>query len=451
MHIAEFLAEVPPFDTLSPSAMGWLVSQIEMEEYYADDQIVRKGEPGDCMYVIVRGEVAIPVEHADGRTRFRARLPERHFFGEMAILTDEPRSADVFAVSDCGLASIPGAAILDLIDESPDVASFLTEVLGERLMEQGGIQKVGKYELVRKIGRGGMSVVYEGQHPDLERPVAVKMLSHALVHRRNFAKRFRNEGRIIAALDHTNIVKVFDMEEAYATFFIVMEKLEGPDLSQIIEKEGALDHSRVRGILKQVAAALDYAHSKGVVHRDVKPSNVALDESGHVKLMDFGLAKVKRLEALLHEDADIVLGTPYYMSPEQARGDELDLRSDIYNLGILAFEMLTGERPFTGRTKSEVQRKHVQAPIPTPRRLVPNVPADLDAFVATCLQKHPIDRFQTCREVLKFLNRSGQTIELSVRTVRLSHPDHATPQIEDALQMFREAIAVIPGAELFED
>jgi serine/threonine protein kinase len=183
----------------------------------------------------------------------------------------------------------------------------------------------------------------------------------------------------------------------------------------------------------------------------VKPSNVALDETGHVKLMDFGLAKVKRLEALLDEDADIVLGTPYYMSPEQARGDELDLRSDIYNLGILAFEMLTGERPFTGRTKSEVQRKHVQAPIPTPRQLVPNVPADLDAFVATCLQKHPIDRFQTCGEVLKFLNRSGQTVELSVRTVRLSHPDQATPQIEDALQMFREAIAVIPGAELFED
>ena len=451
MHLAEFLAEVPPFDTLSPSAMGWLVSQIEMEEYYAGDQIVRKGEPGDCMYVIVSGEVAVPVEHADGRTRFRARLPERHFFGEMAILTDEPRSADVFAMSDCALASIPGMAILDLIDESPDVASFLTEVLGERLMEQGGIQKVGKYELVRKIGRGGMSVVYEGQHPNLDRPVAVKMLSHALVHRRNFAERFRNEGRIIANLDHANIVKVFDMEEAYATFFIVMEKLEGPDLSHIIEKEGALDHSRVRSILKQVAEALDYAHSKGVVHRDVKPSNVSLDESGHVKLMDFGLAKVKRLEALLHEDADIVLGTPYYMSPEQARGDELDLRTDIYNLGILAFEMLTGERPFTGRTKSEVQRKHVQAPIPTPRQLVPNVPADLDAFVATCLQKHPNDRFQTCREMLKFLSRSGQTIELSVRTVRVSYPDQANAQVEAAIGQFRAAIAAVPGAELLED
>jgi serine/threonine protein kinase len=451
MHLAEFLAEVPPFDTLSPSAMGWLVSQIEMEEYYAGDQIVRKGEPGDCMYVIVRGEVAVPVEHTDGRTRFRARLPERHFFGEMAILTDEPRSADVFAMSDCELASLPGSAILDLIEESSDVASFLTEVLGERLMEQGGIRKVGKYELVRKIGRGGMSVVYEGEHPDLERPVAVKMLSHALVHRRNFAERFRNEGRIIAHLDHPNIVKVFDMEEAYATFFIVMEKLEGPDLSHIIEKEGSLSHSRVRAILKQVAAALSYAHTKGVVHRDVKPSNVSLDETGHVKLMDFGLAKVKRLEALLNEDADIVLGTPYYMSPEQARGDTLDLRSDIYNLGILAFEMLTGERPFTGRTKSEVQRKHVQAPIPTPRQLMPDVPADLDAFVVKCLQKHPIDRFQTCLEVLQFLDRSGQTVESSVRALRISYPDHASDRIESAIKDFRAAIDAVPGAELLDE
>ena len=451
MHLAEFLAEVPPFDTLSPSAMGWLVSQIEMEEYYAGTQIVRKGEPGECMYVIVHGEVAVPVEHADGRTRFRARLPERHFFGEMAILTDEPRSADVFAMTDCALASIPGVAILDLIDESPDVASFLTEVLGERLMEQGGVRKVGKYELVRKIGRGGMSVVYEGQHPELNRPVAVKMLSHALVHRRNFAERFRNEGRIIANLDHPNIVKVFDMEEAYATFFIVMEKLEGPDLSQIIEREGALEPARVRRILIQVAEALDYAHSKGVVHRDVKPSNVSLDEEGHVKLMDFGLAKVKRLEALLNEDADIVLGTPYYMSPEQARGDALDLRTDIYNLGILAFEMLTGERPFTGRTKSEVQRKHVQAPIPTPRQLVAEVPADLDALVATCLKKHPADRFQTCRDVLKYLRRSGKTVELSIRALRVSFSEDARDQVDAAFRALRTSLAAVPGAEVLED
>lgn len=448
MHLAEFLSEVPPFDTLSPSAMGWLVSQIEMEEYYSGDQIVRKGEPGECMYVIVTGEVAVAVEHADGRTRFRARLPERHFFGEMSVLTDEPRSADVFAMSNCTLASIPGTAILDLTDESPDVASFLTEVLGERLMEQGGIRKVGKYQLVRKIGRGGMSVVYEGKHPNLERPIAVKMLSHALVHRRNFAERFRNEGKIIANLDHPNIVKVFDMEEAYATFFIVMEKLEGPDLSQIIEQGGTLDAGRVRGILKQVAEALDYAHSQGVVHRDVKPSNVSLDERGHVKLMDFGLAKVNRLEALLNEDADIVLGTPYYMSPEQARGDTLDLRTDIYNLGILAFEMLTGERPFTGKTKSEVQRKHVQAPIPTPRQLVRGVPADLDLFVTTCLQKHPLDRFQTCHEVLKFLESPGQTVELSTRTIRLTFPDSLAATVDGTIASLRRTISLLPGAEI---
>lgn len=450
MHIAEFLAEVPPFDTLSPSALGWLVSQVELEDYLAGDQIVRRGERGDCMYVIVEGEVAVPVEHVDGRTRFRARLPARHFFGEMSILTDEPRNADVFAATNCRLVAIPSSAILELTQESVNVAAFLTEVLGERLMEAGGIRKVGKYELIRKIGRGGMSVVYEGWHPDLGRPVAVKMLSHALVHRRNFAERFRNEGRIIAGLDHPNIVDVFDMEEAYATFFIVMEKLEGMDLAQILERNGPLPPADVRRVLRQVATALDYAHSKGVVHRDVKPSNVAVDSSGRCKLMDFGLAKVNRLEAMMNEDQDIVLGTPYYMSPEQARGDELDLRTDIYNLGILAYEMLTGQRPYTGKTKSEVQRKHVQAPIPSLKATVPDVPADLDAFVTRCLQKHPADRFQSCREVLNFLRRSGTTLELRVHTVRVSYDVGVAPEIERLIREFEDRIRATPGAAIVD-
>jgi len=448
MHLAEFLSEVPPFDALTPSALGWLISQASVATYMPGELILRKGDVGDAMFVVVDGEVAIPVEHADGRTRFRARLPAKHFFGEMAVLTAERRNSDVFAATECTLLRLPAPAILDLCEESAELAGFLTEVLGERLMETGGIRKVGKYELVRRIGRGGMSVVFEGRHPNLERPVAVKMLSHGLVHRRNFAERFRNEGKIIASLDHPNIVTVFDMEEAYATFFIVMEKLEGRDLSDVIEHDGPQSPEVVRRILRQVATALDYAHSKGVVHRDVKPSNVAIDESGHIKLMDFGLAKVNRLEAQLQEDADIVLGTPYYMSPEQARGDELDLRTDIYNLGILAFELLTGLRPYTGKTKSEVQRKHVQAPVPSVRSLVPNVPGDLDAFVTKALQKHPLDRFQTCREVLRFLQRSGTTLDVRSRTVRVVYPNGAADAVNALIAQFERDVRAIPGADV---
>lgn len=450
MHLAEFLSNVPPFDTLSPSAMGWLVSQVEVEEYGDGDQIVRHGEPGDCMYVIMQGEVAIPVEHGDGKTRFQARLPAGYFFGEMAILTDEPRRADVFAVSHCRLVAIPRQAVLDLVEESVAVAGFLTEVLGERLMETGSIRKVGKYELVRKIGRGGMSVVYEGRHPDLGRPVALKMLTHALVYRRNFGQRFRNEARIIAGLDHPNIVKVFDLEEAYATFFIVMEKLEGRDLAEIIERDGPLEPRLARAILVQVATALDYAHSKGVVHRDVKPSNVSVDGTGRAKLMDFGLAKVNRLEESLQEDADIVLGTPYYMSPEQARGDELDLRTDIYNLGVLAFEMLTGHRPYTGKTKSEVQRKHVQAPIPSARAVNPSVPADLEAFITRCMRKHPTDRFQSCQEVIRFLSSSGSTPEIRVHTMRISYAGAVAPVVENLIASLERRLAEIDGVDFVE-
>ena len=273
------------------------------------------------------------------------------------------------------------------------------------------------------------------------------MLSHALIYRRNFAERFRNEGKIIASLDHRNIVQVYDMEEAYATFFIVMELLGGEDLSDIISRR-RMDSRETRAILRQVASALDYAHSKGVVHRDVKPSNVNIDTQGQIRLMDFGLAKVTRLEQQLEEDEDIVLGTPYYMSPEQARGTSLDLRTDVYNLGVLAFEMLTGQRPYSGRSKSEVQRKHVEAPVPEPRSILPHIPADLNAFIVRCMQKHPADRFQTCQEVLEFLNRTGTTMELRVETIRLAYDSTATDEVEDAVTRFKEHVRRIPGVEV---
>ena len=273
------------------------------------------------------------------------------------------------------------------------------------------------------------------------------MLSHQLVYRRNFAERFRNEARIIATLQHPHIVQVFDMEEAYATFFIVMEMLDGEDLSRVIRR-APMAPREVRRILVQVASALDYAHSRGVIHRDLKPSNIRLLPDGSVKLLDFGLAWVQRYENVLSEDVDIVLGTPYYMSPEQAQGLDLDLRTDVYNFGVLAYEMLTGERPFSGTTKSEVQRRHVEDPIPNLRyKLGEGVPADLVELVHTCMQKRPADRFQTCAEIEGFLSRRGTTTRIRTQAIRVIYEDAVANKVEAAIEKLRKQIEKIPGAE----
>lgn len=447
--IGTWLADVEPFRHLTEAQMERFAEGIQIVRFREGQRIIRKGDAGDAMFVIASGHVAVPIEDPAGQTKFEAQLPPGQCFGEMAILTGEPRNADVYAATSCTLLRIPRDAVLDILDDAGPVASYLTEILGDRLLEGGGIQRVGKYELVRKIGRGGMSLVFEGRHPSLDRPAAVKMLSHQLVHRRNFAERFRNEARIIASLRHPNIVQVFDMEEAYATFFIVMEMLDGQDLSQIV-KHGPMDPRNVRRILVQVAHALDYAHARGIVHRDLKPSNVRIVGDGTAKLLDFGLAWVQRYEAVLEEDEDIVLGTPYYMSPEQARGDELDLRTDIYNLGVLAYEMLTGQRPFVGSTKSEVQRRHVEDPIPSVRSVRDGVPADLEEFVAHCMQKHPADRFQTGRQVIDFLSRSGNTTRIRVRTLRLTYEEQVAHKVDAAVERFERTIAKIEGAEFGE-
>lgn len=445
--IATHLERVEPFDALSPDQLARLAERTTIERYAEGAQIIRCGDVGHTMYVIASGHVSIPVRDRKGRTRFEAQLPPGQCFGEMALLTGETRSADAFAATPCTVLSIPRDAVMEMVDGSPRVASFLTEILGERLMQGDGITHVGKYELVRRIGRGGMSIVFEGHHPGLERPCAVKMLSHQLVYRRNFAERFRNEARIIATLQHPHIVQVFDMEEAYATFFIVMEMLDGIDLSKVVKRK-PMAPREVRRILLQVCSALDYAHSRGVIHRDLKPSNVRLLPDGNVKLLDFGLAWVQRYENVLDEDEDIVLGTPYYMSPEQAQGLDLDLRTDVYNLGVLAYEMLTGERPFVGGSKSEVQRRHVEDPIPDVQaETSERIPADLVELVHTCLQKHPADRFQTCAEVTDFLSRRGTTTRIRTQAMRVIYEERVAERVEAAIEKFRRQIEKIPGAE----
>ena len=345
--IVNFLKGVNVFQDFTEKQLDSIADQLEVKDYIPGARIIQKGEEGDAMYLIMEGAVHIPVIDADGQKRFTAFLSQNDFFGEMALMTGEPRTATVIVDNEqaCRCLVVRKEIVEPFLHKNPGIAKFLTEILGKRLLESGTMTRVGKYRILGLLGAGGTSQVFEGLHPDLHRSVAIKMLSHSLVYEGDFAQRFQQEARLIADLNHDHILQVFDAESAYATFFIVMEKLKGIDLVDHIQQQGKLSAKQTRDILIQVAKALNYAHKKGVVHRDIKPANIFIEEDGNVKLTDFGIASSPGL--VQSDDVDPgIHGTPGFLAPEVIMGKPSDGRVDIYAMGVVAYAMLTGTLPF---------------------------------------------------------------------------------------------------------
>ncbi len=264
----------------------------------------------------------------------------------------------------------------------------------------------GRYELHRRLGRGGMAEVFLARDQLLDRPVAVKVLFPEFATDPAFVERFRREATAAANLNHPNIVGVYDWGEADGTYFIVMEYVDGRTLSEILRAEGPLHPDRVADVGADVAAALGFAHRNGVVHRDVKPGNVLVTAAGQVKVADFGIARAITANADENlTQVGTVMGTATYFSPEQARGDAVDPRSDIYSLGCVLYELLVGRPPFSGDTPVAIAYKHVQeSPVP-PRQLNAELPPAIEAIVLKCLAKNPANRYPSAEDLRADLRR----------------------------------------------
>lgn len=260
------------------------------------------------------------------------------------------------------------------------------------------VDQIGNCRILQEIGSGGMAVVYKAVQEPLGRTVAIKALKPSIAMDSGFAKRFEREAHFMASLQHENILHVHDFVKDRGTMFIVMEYVQGIDLYDLLEITPRLPVDIAAIIALQVARALDYAHFRGIIHRDIKPANVMLSHHGEVKLMDFGIARDDRLTDLTETGTG--LGTPSYMSPEQILGDKLDFRSDIFSVGIVLYQMVTGRKPFVEDDARTVMQKIRLDRYTSPRKINPSVPRTLEHIMGRCMEKLPANRYPTTQALI---------------------------------------------------
>ena len=283
-------------------------------------------------------------------------------------------------------------------------------------------QMLGPYRIISKVGQGGMASVYKAYQPSMDRNVAIKVLPSQLADSKEFAARFQQEARIIARLEHPHILPVFDYGESDGIAYFVMRYLEAGTLKTKMES-GPLPLKEIDRLFSQLADALGYAHGHGIVHRDLKPANALVDEQGNIFLTDFGIAKLLESASPRLTQTDAIMGTPAYISPEQAKAMPVDQRSDIYSLGIILYEMVTGRVPFVADTPLAVILQHVSDPLPLPSSIKMDIPEAIERVILKALAKEPNDRYSTTSEFLAAWKRALE----DMATVRQTPERISTP------------------------
>lgn len=262
-------------------------------------------------------------------------------------------------------------------------------------------EEIGRYIVKSELGRGGMATVYRAFDPRFDREVAIKVLPREMLHDPQFRSRFEREIKLVAALEHPSIVPVYDVGEEDGQPYFVMRYMGGGSLSDLIQKGGFSIQDTAR-IVEKVAQGLAYAHRKGVIHRDLKPDNILFDDNGEPFISDFGVAKLSEASGSLTGSG--IIGTPAYMSPEQAQGTEVDSRSDVYGLGVIVYQMLSGQQPYSADTPMGVVVKHITEPVPEILSVDPNLPTEVDTIIRTAMAKDKTKRYETTIDLAKALN-----------------------------------------------
>ncbi len=314
---------------------------------------------------------------------------------------------------------------------------------------------LGKYQISERLGRGGMAEVYKAFHPQLERYAAIKVLHGFLAEGEDFQLRFQREAKAIAALRHPHIVQIYDIDIEDESYYMVMEFIDGGTLKErLLQNKGPLPIAEMAHIFKEVASALGYAHRQGVLHRDIKPANVLLDKSGRTVLTDFGIARI--VSETQFTVTGTLVGTPAYMSPEQGKGLPIDTTSDIYSLGIILYEMVTGKVPFDADTPLAVIHKHINEPLPPPRSLREDIPAALEDVILKALAKEPGDRYQTSEQLAEAADQAFQDFAKITQSETMVEIPQKTdlggaPEMPEDTIASKETVAMEPDADTNAD
>jgi hypothetical protein len=384
------LGRLASFSELSDELLREIEASMTERRFAPFDLLMRQGEEGDSLMVVQEGEVEVSVALERERHVLK-RAGAGEVFGEMALLTTEPRTASVVALTPVRALVLPVAEFHRLARREPALAEVLSRLTAHRLGGETHDALSGKtfhgHAIRKRLGRGGMAVVYEAVEIATGRTVALKMMSHRFAFHDAAKSRFQQEADLIESFDHENIGRMFGRFEAFHTHFIVMESCDGSSLARILAPRRKLAPEPVRRILGQVAAALAYAHGRRIVHRDVKPSNVMVDRRGVVKLMDFGLAR-----PLLEggsEARGTIAGTPPYMAPEQLGDAPCGVAADLWGLGGLAWHMLAGNTLFQGHDFETLRREHLAWKVPDFAAALPGAGEELVHLLAGSLVREP--------------------------------------------------------------
>jgi CRP-like cAMP-binding protein len=407
-------SSVCPFSGVGDEVRASLASAMEVRDYDAGDLLVRQGDQGSFLLVLIDGAASACVRQADGKVTPLAELRAGSVIGEMSLVTNEPRTADIICRTPVRAALLPVDAFDALALQYPELRALLTEVVAERLGQSPYDSLSGKgvngYRIVRSVGRGGMGIVYEAVRlVDGER-VALKMMNHGLLYQPKAVQRFQREADTLSSLSHRAIARLYGRFTAYKTQFLVLEFCQGTTLN-IISAHGPMDESTVRQIVGQLADVLQYVHDHGVIHQDMKPSNVMLSDSGQVKLLDFGIAIADRTVSHsrgLNETTTRTffpierLGTPRYMAPEQFGSQDLDHRTDWYGLANVAYELLAGRPVIEASDLFAIIKERQEFVVPPASQIGLGVSREMHDFLVNALKPRREDRSVDLRQLAKW-------------------------------------------------